>query len=501
MGAPHRVPAFELLKQILPVQRKYPSNMARGKRTTASSKKPVEEEEEPMEEVESTNGDAEEDEEELEEIELSSDEEDDDADVALVVMKRPPQTQRAVDMLELGDEDEGPEVEGVEKGSVNIKEKEGFVKEYIETEGLGVLFSRDFGLVLFHLDNVWLDGKQLPPSKTKEGLEVGMEVHFYDQSFEGDEYKELSHDGVIHQAVAVWTGDDRPEHLLKKVAEADYKSKLEENRKSFMLYLRGEVFLRAALVRVKGELAGYLNENIGIVDYKDEKDDTKHIFFHVDDVKLFKKDLKDYKKSAKQLMPVGITLSVDARRVHISGVKGIEYQAVSVIVGGWPTTPHPTLLPGGQGSVAPAYEIPDDGTYTFYYLELALEAKLQKKVNQLKEVMGKTKGEIKYDNKNTETIADGKEAVRWRQQFTGRRKRMDKDGEQHKKEVFHAFRAAPEEELKEESLKKEGKGKVSQKIVTERTWYSQEAWEHGGLRIKNEEVKDESPAKKLKKEA
>merc|ERR1711971_561138 len=372
-------------------------------------------------------------EEELEEIELSSDEEDDDADVALVVMKRPPQTTKTVDMLELGDEDDVLDGDdGVEKSSLNVNVKEGFVKEYIETEGLGVLFSRDFGLVLFHLENVWVDGKQMPPAKTRASLEVGEEVQFYDQSFEGDEYKELSHDGVIHQAVAVWTGD-RPEHLLKKVTEADYKSKLEEHRKSFMLYLRGEVFLRAALVRVKGELSGYLNENIGIVDYKDEKDDTKHIFFHVDDVKLFKKDLKDYKKSAKQLMPVGITLSVDARRVHISGVKGIEYQAVSVIVGGWPTTPHPTLLPGGQGSVAPAYEIPDDGTYTFYYLELALEAKLQKKVNQLKEVMGKTKGEIKYDNKNTETIADGKEAVRWRQQFTGRRKRMTRMGSNTKR--------------------------------------------------------------------
>lgn len=477
--------------------------MARGKRgASASSKKPAEEEEEEetMEEVE--NGDDAE-EEELEEIELSSDEEDDDADVALVVMKRPPQTQRTVDMLDLGDddEDEGPEIEGAEKGSVNIKEKEGFVKEYIETEGLGVLFSRDIGLVLFHLENVWVDGKQLPPSKTKESLEVGAEVHFYDQSFEGEEYKELSHDGVIHQAVAVWTGDDRPDHLLKKVSEADYKSKLEENRKSFMLYLRGEVFLRAALVRVKGELAGYLSENIGVVDYKDENDDTKHIFFHVDDVKLFKKDLKDYKKAAKQLMPVGITLSVDARRVHISGVKGIEYQAVSVIVGGWPTTPHPTLLPGGQGSHAPSYEIPDDGTYTFYYLELALEAKLQKKVNQLKEVMGKSKGEIKYDWKNTETISDGKEAMRWREQFTGRRKRGggDRDKDQ-KKEVFHAFRAAADDGLKEESLKKEGRSKVTQKHVTERTWYSSEAWEHGGLKIKNE-VKDESPTKKLKKEA
>merc|ERR1719219_1448211 len=212
--------------------------------------------------------------------------------------------------------------------------------------------------------------------------------------------------------------------------------------------------------------------------------------------------MKEYKKSSKQLLPVGVRCSVDARRIHVSGVKGIEYQAVNVIVGPWPTTPHPTLLPGGQGSVAPSYKehIPTDGTYTFYYLELALEAKLQRKVNQLKEVMGKSKGEIKYDWKNTETIADGKEAMRWREQFTGRRRRgANKDGD-HKKEVFHAFRAAPEGELEEEALKKEGKSNVMQKQVIERTWYSQEAWEHGGLRIKNEVKNEESPTKKLKKE-
>jgi hypothetical protein len=113
--------------------------------------------------------------------------------------------------------------------------------------------------------------------------------------------------------------------------------------------------------------------------------------------------------------------------------------------------------------------------------------------------MGKSKGEIKYDNKNTETIADGKEAQRWREQFTGRRKRHNRDGD-HKKEVFHAFRAAPEGELKEEALKKEGKSNVTQKQVIERTWYSQEAWVHGGLRIKNEVKNEESPTKKLKKE-
>ena len=311
--------------------------MARGKRTSNRStpqkpKKVVEEVEEEIEEVDldedttTKNGkyvsvdqvgevDMEADE-DLEEIELSSDEENEDDDVALVVLKRPPVTKRVVDMLDLGeDEDDGPVIAGIQKQGFKIREMEGLVKEYIETEGLGVLFSADFGLVLFHLETVWLEGRQHPPGRTREKLEVGTEVKFYDQSYEDEEYNELSSDGVIHQAVAVWT-EDRPEHLLKKVAEADYKNKLEEHRKSFMLYLRGEVFLRAALVRVKGELAGYLNDNIGIVDY-DDGDKKHHIFFHIEDVKLYKKDVKEYKKTTKQLLPVGVALSVDARRVHI----------------------------------------------------------------------------------------------------------------------------------------------------------------------------------------
>lgn len=208
---------------------------------------------------------------EMDEIELSSDEEaDEDEEVVLMVMKRPPVTSKTVDMLELGDdEDDVPMIEGGEKAAVNIKEREATVKEYIETEGLGVLFNKEYGLVLFHLENVWIDGKQLPPGTTRSKLDVGSEVLFYDQSFEGEEYKELSSDSIIHQAVAVWIGE-RPDHLLKKVSEQDYKAKLEEHRKSFMLYLRGEVFLRAALVRVKGEVSGYLNDNIGIVEYEDE---------------------------------------------------------------------------------------------------------------------------------------------------------------------------------------------------------------------------------------
>lgn len=101
---------------------------------------------------------------------------------------------------------------------------------------------------------------------------------------------------VIHQAVAVWTGETRPDNVLKKVADEEYKKKLEEHRATFMLYLRGEVFLRAAFVRVKGEVSGYLNENMGIIEYKDEKDKKINIFFHTDDVRIFKKEVKVIRK-------------------------------------------------------------------------------------------------------------------------------------------------------------------------------------------------------------
>merc|ERR1712128_24446 len=73
------------------------------------------------------------------------------------------------------------------------------------------------------------------------------------------------------------------------------------------------------------------------------------------------------------------------------------------------------------------------------------------------------------------------------------------------REVLDTFKAhaMTEEDMKDE---KENRTKVTQKTVQERTWYTPEAWEHGGLRIKNE-VKDEleegmegSSVKRVKKE-
>jgi len=436
--------------------------------------------------------------EEMAEIELSSDEDASDDECALIVLKRPPVTERTIEEVEVM-EDDDVAMCGEGTGAMNAKEKNGYVKEYIETEGLAMILSKEYGLILFHLESVWLDGEKFNAGKTRTKLETGTEVKFFDKTYQGAEYKELSEDSVIHQAVAVWTGE-RPEHLLKKVQEEEYKKKLEEHRKSFMLYLRGEVFLRAALVRVKCEIAGYLSDTMGIAEHKDENDKKINIFFHTDDVMVFKKPIREYGKPAKQILPVGCLVSVDARRVHISGVKNVEYQAIVVMAGYWPLTPHPTLLPGGQGSTAPMYELPK-GTFTFYYMELALEAKLQRKVNQLKEILGKSKGQIQYDWKAVQYIQSKEQFIDWKQSMGGSKRAPKPRGQ---REVLDTFKAVT---MTEEDLKDENRTRVTHKTVAERTWYTPEAWEHGGLRIKNE-VKDEAgmdaeatPAKKVKREA
>jgi len=437
--------------------------------------------------------------EQMDEIELSSDEEDEDDDCALIVLKRPPVTERTIEEVEVM-EDGDITMCGEGTGSINAKEKNGFVKEYIETEGLAMILSKEYGLILFHLDSVWIEGEKYDASKTRTKMPPGTEVKFYDKTYQGAEYKELSEDQVIHQAVAVWTGE-RPDHLLKKIQDEEYKKKLEEHRKSFMLYLRGEVFLRAALVRVKGEVAGYLTDNMGIIEHKDENDKKINIFFHTDDVMIFKKNIREYNQNAKTLLPVGCLVSCDARRVHISGIKNVEYQAITVLAGFWPLTPHPTLFPGGQGSQAPMYDLPA-GTFTFYYLELALEAKLQRKVNQLKEILSRSRGQIQYDWKNVQYIQSKEQFIDWKRSMGGLKRGRRPEGPRECLDTFKAY------EMSEEDLKEEGRTKVTTKTVSERTWYTPEAWEHGGLRIKNEvkeemeQGMDDGPgAKRVKKEA
>eukprot|EP00092_Neocalanus_flemingeri_P012134 GFUD01013082.1.p1 GENE.GFUD01013082.1~~GFUD01013082.1.p1 ORF type:complete len:440 (+),score=154.87 GFUD01013082.1:84-1403(+) len=428
----------------------------------------------------------------MSDVELSSDEEESDEkdDVSLIVLKRPPAVVRTVQDVEVV---EPGKRQGRGSATFSAKEKMGYVKEYIEQEGLGMLLSKELGLVLFHLDTVWMDGS---PSKderrAKERLAPGSEVSFLVRSFHGEEYKDLSEDKVVHQAVAVWFGI-KPDTVLKVAMGEENTRRLEEHRKTFMLYIRGEVFMRVSLVRVQAEVAGYLTDDLGILEYKDDDRGKVNILFHTDHVKVFKKDIRHYKKPAKKVLPVGCLVSTDARSIHISGVRNIQYQAILVLAGDWPITPHPTLFPGGKGSKAPKYDVPK-GDFTFYYLELALDSRLKRKVDQLKEVLAGSKGNITYDWRGVEYIRSKDQFLDWKESMGARMGGNRKPpGPREVMDVFKSVRMVEEEVAV----------RVVDREVENRTWYSPEAWEHGGLKLK-EEVKEENcggtPAKRARRE-
>lgn len=92
-----------------------------------------------------------------------------------------------------------------------------------------------------------------------------------------------------------------------------------------------------------------------------------------------------FRGPCKKNLPVGCTVKVDARRIHMADVKNVHYQAIVVLAGSWPAVPHPTLLLGGKGSFAPGYDVPEEST--FYYLELPLESKLRSKVEKFNSLL------------------------------------------------------------------------------------------------------------------
>ena len=58
-------------------------------------------------------------------------------------MKRPPVTERTIEEVEVVENESGDlTVVDVTEKSVNLTEKNGFVKEYIETEGLAIILSK-----------------------------------------------------------------------------------------------------------------------------------------------------------------------------------------------------------------------------------------------------------------------------------------------------------------------------------------------------------------------
>ena len=94
--------------------------------------------------------------EKMDEIKLSSDKEASDDECTLILLKRPPITERTIEEVKVM-EDDDIAMCGEDNGAMNAKEKNGYAKEYIETRGLEMVLSKEYGIVLFHLESDWLD--------------------------------------------------------------------------------------------------------------------------------------------------------------------------------------------------------------------------------------------------------------------------------------------------------------------------------------------------------
>ena len=146
--------------------------------------------------------------------------------------------------------------------------------------------------------------------------------------------------------------------------------------------------------------------------------------------------------------------------------------------------------------VSLALSVPFALLYTFYYLELAIDSRLQRKVDQLRQVLNGSRGNITYDWRGVEYIRNKEEFLDWKYHMSGR----TSDGGGGRR--FHGPREVLDTFRSSSMVEEEMAVKVVTREVENRTWYSPEAWEHGGLRLK-EEVKqeDEGPsAKRARKE-
>lgn len=153
-----------------------------------------------------------------------------------------------------------------------------------------------------------------------------------------------------------------------------------------------------------------------------------------------------------------------------------------MLAGSWPAQPFPSLLQGGQGTHAPSYDVPDNST--FYYLELPLETKLKRKVDEFADFVKRSRGKIEYDFRDVEYVKDKRDYQDWKEQMGGKRDDYPSRPRNELKDCIDTFRSCNfvEEEIAVRNVSK---------VVDSRTWYSPEAWEHGGLKLKKEEKSDD----------
>jgi len=343
-----------------------------------------------------------------------------------------------------------------EAWSLDTGVKQGYVKEYVEKNGLGMIFSVECGLILFSDRHLYTgpEGTR-DPNAGNSNIGAGSQVSFICYQVQSSKCRGwVTEDGFMRQAAAVWEpkeGDNNAsQNLLREITTDSHKKALKKDFDAFLSHIKENRFLPIALVRARGKISGYLNHKIGIIETEDGRRPNCKVLFHSSDVYMFKTPvaLSTRKEPIDVLLPVGLNISFDARSLRGDDPLSSEvpYQACAVFAGSWPKVPHPTLLPGGPGTYAPVYDGENTTDHTFYYLQLGLTENLNKKWRTFKETFYPDQGKFRYVPSQV-AIRSGRDHMAWKQQYSPHPVPQYPNKRRHdgsvKKENHHKFKKLP----------------------------------------------------------
>lgn len=307
-------------------------------------------------------------------------------------------------------------------GSVDSTERKGYIKEYINTDGQGVIYSESSGLIFFNLKHFYVNGERL--KDVRAGINKytpGTDVTFIEKAYKSEDFKVVSRDKFIRQATALWIGT-KPATLLKDVKRITHEDDLGKDRKSLKDFAGDGSFLRMAIVRGRGMVTGFIDKQYGLLETQDDPeaagDRTKEprtlmIMFHINDVYINKISIEKnlhHAPPVQDLMPPGLRCYFDAK--SIKPFRGICYQATSIMIGEWPKTPHPTMLPSDQSVCAPCYNVPRN--FGFFHLNLFRDSQLDSQLYNFKQVVAVKGTNLMKTDLNIDSSDD---FYRWQEKY------------------------------------------------------------------------------------
>jgi len=297
--------------------------------------------------------------------------------------------------------------------------KSGFVKELIDSDGIGILYSHQCGLALFNVNDVFennrrVDFASMSPEQRRQTLSA--EFGFVEVRFEGMEYQAISSDCILRQAGLLWIGCP-PDHLQRYLRSDEHRAALQRDRQILLEKIQNREIMNVDLVRTRGKIVGYLTNDLGIIECCDNPQNRRtFVLFHVTDIFFFRSlyALERHDERLQDKIPVGLIVFFDAVSIG-QDVKGVCYYACGVFVGAWPRSPHPTSLPGGPGSHSSCYG--RQLSQTFYYLRTGLKESIDRRVKLFSDTCSSMQGPLHYHfSQDGKVIRNTREHSLWREE-------------------------------------------------------------------------------------